>query len=108
MTAHAENSKKHTARRLLSRWRQDRRGLAWQITVAGLSLCIMPFVFWPLSTAWDMVAASILSVWTPTGAVAYAVTFAKVIVSYLLAFFLVFVVYWVLVNAKAQPYGGLG
>jgi uncharacterized BrkB/YihY/UPF0761 family membrane protein len=56
--------------------------------------------------AWDAVSASILAVWTPVGVVAYAVQFAQLLVSYLLVFFLVFCVYWVLVNAKAEPYGG--
>lgn len=67
----------------------------------------MPFVYWPLSVAWEALFRNITGVYTFTGAMAYAVTFAQLLLDYMIVFFLVFVVYWVLVNAKSDPYGGM-
>jgi hypothetical protein len=101
-----ECSRQAAEEKTISSFLKDRMGLAWQLTVAGLSVIFMPFVYWPLSVAWEEIYTSITGMYTFTGAMAYAVTFAQILLSYLIAFFLVFCVYWVLVNAKNDPYGG--
>lgn len=94
-------------RRFIKRFVRNERALAWQLIVGLLSICFMPFLYFPVSYAFDSVYNSVTAAYTFTGVTASAVTFAKVFVDYLLSLFLAFVVFWVLVNAKADPYGGL-
>jgi len=94
-------------RAFLKRFVRNERALAWQLTVGILSIVFMPLLYLPVSVAFDGIYYAITAAYTFTGPMGFAVTFAKVFVDYLLSLFLAFVVFWVLVNAKADPYGGL-
>ncbi len=85
-------------------WVRDERALAAALGIALISVLFMPFVYFPLSYAWDQVYAAIVGGYTFTGSTAYAVTFVQILVSYLLGFGILFTVNWVIVQAKAGRY----
>lgn len=64
----------------------------------------MPVIYFPLSYTWDKIYVYIVSGYTFTGAYASAITVVQVIISYLCAFGLLFVVNWAIVQAKAGRY----
>ena len=85
-------------------FRRDQRGLAWVIGVALLAIAFMPVIYFPLDYTWDQVYAAIAGDYTFTGATASSVTVVQFIISYMLAFGLLFVVNWAIVQAKAGRY----
>lgn len=86
------------------RFRRDRRGVAWVLGVAVLGVLLMPVVYFPLSYAWDQLYALVTDGYVFTGVYANALMVVQIIISYLLAFSLLFIVNWAVVQAKARRY----
>lgn len=88
----------------LTKFRNDKRGIAWVLGTAVVSLFIMPIIYFPLSYAWDQVYAAITSGYTFTGTSALAITAVQMILSYLMAFGVLFTIVWASVQAKKSRY----
>jgi hypothetical protein len=87
--------------RFLKRFRENRQGLAW-ILIAGLLLSL-PFcalVYWVLDYPFELLLDTCEGLVTFTGTMASAWITTKVLISYLLAFCLIYSVLWVIINAK--------
>jgi hypothetical protein len=85
-------------------FRSNRRGIAWALGVAVLSILLMPIVYFPLSVAWDNVYYAVTDGYVFTGTTASAITVVQVIISYLIVFGLLFTINWAIVQAKARRY----
>ncbi len=83
------------------RLRNNRRGIAWVWITAALALAFMPFVYWAVGWPYDIVVTQITSVYTFTGTMGYALTAVRTVISYLMAFVLLFTVMWSWVNSKS-------
>lgn len=78
-------------------------GLAWVWVVGfGLSLPFCAFLYWMLDYPFDIIARHCLGLYTFSGTMAYAWTACQIIVSYLLAFVVIYSVIWVIVNSKSS------
>jgi hypothetical protein len=87
--------------------RANRTGIAWVWAVAAISIAFMPFVYWAIGWPYDLVVTQVLSLYTFSGFMASALTAVRLIISYLLAFGLIFIVIWALVQSRTpQGYGG--
>jgi thiamine transporter ThiT len=82
----------------------DQKGVAWILAVAVLSICFMPVVYWIVGAPYDFLVNYITGVYTFTGTTASALVLVRLLISYLLAFFLVGVTAWAIINAKAEQY----
>jgi hypothetical protein len=91
----------------LTRFRNDKRGGAWQWTVFLLSFILTAVIYYPMNAAWEAVSTLILAGYTFTGTTAYAITFVQLVITYLCIFGLFYLIVWLWVNSKADPYGGL-
>jgi hypothetical protein len=91
-----------TPHSFLSKFIRDKRGLAHVWTVALITLGFSPFVFWVLNTPLMMVESWATGFYTFTGNVLLAYNVMNFFASYLLAFILVAVMFWVLINSKAE------
>jgi hypothetical protein len=78
--------------------------VAWVIACAILSIIVMPFIYFPLDYAWDVVYANITAGYTFTGTTALALTVVQLIISYLCAFGLIFTINWAIVQARVRSY----
>jgi hypothetical protein len=97
-----EKRERILVKKWLRRFREDRRGVAWVVGVAVISILLMPVVYYPLDYAWDVVFYSVTGGYVFTGTTASAVTFVKVIINYLIVFGLLFTINWAIVQAKAR------
>ena len=88
----------------LQKFRQNRIALAYIWAIAAIMLVLGAIIYFPLSYAWDAVYANIVGSYTFTGTTALGITVIQLIVSYTLAFSVIFTVNWMLVNAKAGAY----
>jgi hypothetical protein len=84
----------------------DVSGMAWIWVVAGLAIVFTPFIYWAVGWPFDIVTTQMLSLYTLSGTMASAFTAVRLIISYLLAFCVFFIVIWSIVNAKSSAYGG--
>ena len=84
---------------------KDQRGIAWVWGVGLICIVLVPFVYLPMSLIWDNVAALILGVYTFQGTTAFAIVFAKLVMSYLAVFSLIYTAVWMWVNSKARAIG---
>ena len=77
-------------------------GLAW-IWIAGFALTIpfCAFIYWCLDYPFDIIVETVLADVTLTGTMASAWAATQVIISYLLAFVVIFSVLWVINNSKS-------
>lgn len=91
-------------RKFLLKFRNDQRGIAWVIGVAVISILLMPIVYYPFSAAWDSVYYAVTDGYVFTGTTASAITFVRVVISYLIIFGLLFTINWAIVQAKAKRY----
>jgi hypothetical protein len=89
---------------MMKRFRNNRKGIAWVIGTAVLSLFLMPVVYFPLSMAWDQTATAITGTYEFTGSAASALIVVQFIISYALIFGLLFTIAWAITNAKAKRY----
>jgi hypothetical protein len=89
---------------MLNNFRSNRKGIAWVIGTAIISLFLMPFVYFPLSMAWDQTSTAITGAYVFTGSAASALVVVQFIISYALVFGLVFTIAWAITNAKAKRY----
>lgn len=85
-------------------WHRNQQGLAWVIGIAIIAILFMPIVYFPLDYAWDVVYISIVGDYVFTGSTASAIVMVQFIISYMLAFGLIFVVNWAIVQAKSGRY----
>jgi hypothetical protein len=88
----------------LEKLRNDKRGIAWVLGVAVLSILLMPFVYFPLSYAWDQFYVAVTDSYVFTGVYANAIRVVQIIISYLVVFGLFYTINWAIVNAKARRY----
>jgi hypothetical protein len=84
--------------------KKDKSGVGWVLGVAVLSILLMPFVYFPLSYAWDQVCLFITDSYVFTGVYANALNVVKFLISYLLVFGFLFTINWAIVNSKARRY----
>ena len=91
----------HPIAKLKSFASRKESGLAW-IWIAGFALTIpfCAFVYWCLDYPFDIIVTSVLADVTLTGTMASAWAATQIIVSYLLAFTIIFAVLWVINNSK--------
>lgn len=77
-------------------------GLAW-IWIAGFALTIpfCAFIYWCLDYPFDLIVESVLVDVTLTGTMASAWAATQIVISYLLAFVVIFAVLWVINNSKS-------
>lgn len=89
---------------MLKRIAVNNYGVGWVFGVAFIALLVMPVIYFPLSYTWDQVSEMILGEYVFTGAYANSLMVVQVIISYLTAFGLLFVINWAIVQAKARRY----
>lgn len=92
------------AKRKLASIVNDNSGIAWVLGVAVLSILLMPLVYFPLSYTWDQFSELVYGEYVFTGVYAASIRVVQVIISYLLAFGLLFTINWAIVQAKARRY----
>ena len=85
-----EKRERVLVKKWLRRFREDRRGVAWVVGVAVISILLMPVVYYPLDYAWDVVFYSVTGGYVFTGTTASAVKFVQVLINYLIVFGLLF------------------
>lgn len=84
----------------------DDSGLAWIWIVAALSILFCPFVYWVIGVPYSYVIDTVTSSYSFTGVIASVFTFMRVMISYLLTFALLGILFWAVVQSKAQGLGG--
>lgn len=85
----------------------DKSGLAWIWIVGfGLTLPLCALVYWSLDYPFDMIAEVAMGAYTLTGTMAFAWDTSRLIISYLLAFVVIFAVVWVITNSKNPNFWG--
>lgn len=89
---------------MLKRIAANNNGVGWVFGVAFIALLVMPVIYFPLSYTWDQLSEMILGEYVFTGAYANSLMVVQVIISYLTAFGLLFVINWAIVQAKARRY----
>ena len=94
--------------RILSPWKTiqnlaaDKQGLAWIYIVGlGLSIPMCAFMYWVFDWPFDIIVSTVTPVYTMTGFMASSWAAVQLIVSYLLAFCLIFSVFWIIQNSKS-------
>ena len=60
--------------------------MAWVVGVAVIAICIMPIIYFPMSTAWDQVEGTVTQNYTFTGQAAMSLMVVNLIISYLVGF----------------------
>ncbi len=87
--------------------KDDTKGLAW-IWIVGLGFTIpmCALVYWVLDYPFDIIANVAMGAYTFTGTMASAWDLSRLLISYMLAFCIIYAVLWVIVNSK-NP-GGYG
>jgi hypothetical protein len=90
--------------RKLRELKTNKQGIAYVIGVAFLSVVFMPFVYFPLSMAWDQLYTAITGDYVFTGVFVPVITVVRLFISYLLIFALLFTIAWALTNAKKKRY----
>lgn len=86
----------------LRRFKDDKRGLTW-IWIVGLvlSLPVCAFFYWVMDYPFDLIVGTVTPIYTMTGFMASSWAAVQLIVSYLLAFCLIFSVIWIIQNSKS-------
>lgn len=80
-------------------------GLAWVWIVGfGLTIPMCALIYWCLDYPFDLIVQSIGGMYTFTGVMAYAWSTTQFIISYLLAFVIIYAVIWVIVNSKTPNF----
>ena len=82
----------------------DTSGLAYIYAMFFLAIPLMFVVYFPLSYVWDHLYAFIVGQYTYTGDTALGIAAKQFIISYLLAFGLIFNTVWSFINSKASQY----
>lgn len=82
--------------------KNDKSGVAWIWAVAALAICFCPLVYFAVGYPFDLIRTQMIGMYTLTGNMLLAWEATQVIVSYLLAFILFFIVVWSWVNTHAQ------
>ena len=92
---------------MLKQFRKDKRAVAW-VWIVGFFLTIpmCAVIQFALSYPFDLITEQLASEYTPTGAMASAGLAIQFIISYSLAFVIIYAVIWVVVNSKTT--GGFG
>jgi hypothetical protein len=80
--------------------KDDKSGVAWIWAVAGLAILFCPFVYWAIGYPYDMIVTHLTGMYTLTGTMALAWAASRVIISYILAFVLFFIMVWAWVNSR--------
>ena len=91
-------------RPLTKNFRADTKGLAWIWAMGAIFIILGAIVYFPLSYAWDHVYVAIVGNYTFTGNTASGLSVIQLIISYLLAFGILFTINWMIVNSKAENY----
>ena len=86
----------------LRRFKNDKRGLTW-VWIVGLvlSIPVCAFFYWVMDYPFDLIVATVTPIYTMTGFMASSWAAVQLIVSYLLAFCLIFSVIWIIQNSKS-------
>jgi hypothetical protein len=79
---------------------ENKSGVAWIWAVAVLAIVFCPLVYWAVGYPFDIIATQMTGMYTLTGTMALAWSAARVVISYILAFVLFFVMVWSFVNAR--------
>jgi signal transduction histidine kinase len=86
----------------LKQFQKNKQGLGWILIVGlGLSIPMCALVYWVLDYPFNLITEHMMTMYTFTGTMAYAWMATHVIISYLLAFTLIYSVIWVIVNSKS-------
>jgi hypothetical protein len=93
-----------TLKTFLTKFKNDKKGIAWVLGMAIISICFLPIIYFPLSYAFDQVYTVIVGEYTFTGVTAQAITVVQLILSYLMGFAMIFTVNWAIVQAKSKRY----
>lgn len=88
----------------LKRFKSDQRAIGWVFGVAVIALGLMALIYFPLRYAWDQICLWIIGTYTFSGMIAAAYTVVTLIITYMLVFGVVFLVNWMIVQAKARSY----
>ena len=85
----------------LQRFRDNKQGLTW-VWIVGLvlSIPVCAFFYWVMDYPFDIMVATVTPIYTMTGFMASSWAAVQLIVSYLLAFCLIFSVIWVIQQSK--------
>ncbi len=91
-----------TLKTWLANFRSNRAGLAW-IWIVGfvLTLPFCALIYWTMDYPLDLIIISLTGMYSFTGTMLYAWNAVQLIISYLLAFVVIYAVIWVLVNSKS-------
>jgi len=87
------------------RLNRDKRGIGWVWVVAAITLIFMPFIYWGIGSALDVVFIWIDASYVFTGTMSSAYVLIRAIIPLLSVFMLIGVVLWSVINAKASRYG---
>ena len=79
-------------------------GISWVWGIFVIFLVLGAVVFFPLSYAWDTIYQNVVGQYTFTGDTALGITVIQLIMSYMMAFAVIFAVNWMIVNSKASAY----
>jgi hypothetical protein len=93
-----------TAKTFLKRFIKDQNGVGWVLGVAVISLVFTPFLYFPLSYAWDQFYGVVAASYTFTGVTAQAIIVVRLIIYYLAAFSVFIIIGWAIVQAKSKRY----
>ena len=91
---------------MLKQFRKDKRGVAW-VWIVGFLLTIpmCALIQFALSYPFDLITEQMAGLYTLTGPMASAGLAIQFIISYSLAFVIIYAVIWVTVNSKSSGGG---
>ena len=85
---------------------KEKSGLAWiWIVRFGLTIPLCAVTYWALDYPFDIIAEVALGVYTFTGTMSYAWDTTRLMISYLLAFVVIFTILWIIQNSKTRAWG---
>ena len=90
--------------KILARFRENRKALAYVWGVICCTLILFPFIYWGLSLSLNSVAIAIFAQYPLVGDPASAWTLVKALISALPTFVVLICIAWGVINAKASAY----
>lgn len=84
-------------------WR-DTSGIAYVWAMFAILIVLGAVLYFPMSYVWDKVYTTITGDYVFTGDTALGIAAINLVMSYLMAFVVIFGINWVIVNSKSEAY----
>ena len=85
-------------------FRKSTSGIVWAWAMVFIMIVLGAVLYFPLSFAWDAVYSNVMGEYVFTGNTALGITVIQLIVSYLMAFSVIFAINWLIVQSKQEGY----